>query len=60
MDHADIAKEKLVEWDPEYIFIDVGTIQLGDGGAINELKTDSALEGLSAVENGKIYRNNFV
>jgi len=55
VDHADIAKEKLVEWDPEYIFIDVGTIQLGDGGAINELKTDSALEGLSAVENGKIY-----
>ncbi|WP_440945609.1 iron ABC transporter substrate-binding protein [Methanosarcina sp. T3] len=55
VDHADIAKEKLVEWDPEYIFIDVGTIQLGDGGAINELKTDSALAGLSATENGKIY-----
>jgi iron complex transport system substrate-binding protein len=55
VDHVDIAKEKLVEWDPEYIFIDVGTIQLGDGGAINELKTDSSLTGLSAVENGKIY-----
>jgi iron complex transport system substrate-binding protein len=55
VDHVDIAKEKLVEWDPEYIFVDVGTIQLGDGGAINELKTDSALTGLSAVESGKIY-----
>ena len=55
VDHVDIAKEKLVEWDPEYIFIDVGTIQLGDGGAINELKTDSSLTGLSAVKSDKIY-----
>lgn len=54
-DHADVSKEKLVEWDPEYIFVDVGTTQLGDGGAIDELKTDSALSGLSAVKNGNIY-----
>ncbi|AKB27562.1 Iron(III) dicitrate-binding protein [Methanosarcina siciliae T4/M] len=55
VDHADVSKEKLVEWDPEYIFVDVGTIQLGDGGAINELKTDPSLAGLSAVENGNVY-----
>lgn len=54
-DHADIAKEALVDWDPEYIFIDLGTLQLGNEGAIGELKTDSSLTGLSAVKNGNVY-----
>jgi iron complex transport system substrate-binding protein len=53
--HADIAKEALVDWDPEYIFIDIGTLQLGNDGAIAELKTDPALKDLSAVKNGKVY-----
>ncbi|AYK14760.1 MAG: iron ABC transporter substrate-binding protein [Methanosarcina flavescens] len=54
-EHADIAKEALVGWDPEYIFIDVGTLQLGNEGAIGELKSDASLTGLSAVKNGKVY-----
>lgn len=54
-DHADIAKEALVDWDPEYIFIDIGTLQLGNEGAIGELKTDSSLTGLSAVKSGNVY-----
>lgn len=54
-DHADIAKEALVNWDPEYLFIDIGTIQLGNEGAIGELKNDTALTGLSAVKNNKVY-----
>jgi iron complex transport system substrate-binding protein len=54
-DHADIAKEALVDWDPEYIFIDIGTLQLGNEGAIGELKNDPSLKGLSAVKNGKVY-----
>ncbi len=54
-EHADIAKEALVDWDPEYIFIDVGTLQLGNEGAIGELKNDTSLAGLSAVKKGKVY-----
>ncbi|MDD3247815.1 MAG: iron ABC transporter substrate-binding protein [Methanosarcina sp.] len=54
-DHADIAKEALVNWDPEYIFIDIGTLQAGNEGAIGELKTDPSLKGLSAVKNGNVY-----
>ena len=54
-DHADIAKEALVNWDPEYIFIDIGTLQLGNEGAIGELKNDTSLTGLSAVKNRKVY-----
>ncbi|MDI9395948.1 MAG: iron ABC transporter substrate-binding protein [Euryarchaeota archaeon] len=53
--HADIAKEALVDWDPEFLFIDIGTIQLGNEGAIGELKNDKALAGLSAIKNKKVY-----
>jgi len=53
--HADIAKEALVDWNPAYIFIDVGTIQMESDGAIGELKADPALQGLSAAKNDKVY-----
>jgi len=53
--HADIAKESLVDWNPDYIFIDAGTIQMESDGAIGELKTDPALQGLSAAKNGRVY-----
>lgn len=53
--HADIAKEALVAWDPEFIFIDVGTLQLDNEGAVGELKNDPALQGLTAVKEGRVY-----
>jgi len=53
--HVDVAKEALVDWDPEYIFIDAGTIQADNEGAIGQLKTDPALRGLSAVKEGRVY-----
>ena len=53
--HADVSKEALVDWDPEYIFIDVGTAQIEDGGALGELKNDPALDGLSAVKADHVY-----
>jgi iron complex transport system substrate-binding protein len=53
--HADVAKEALVDWDPEYLFIDVGTIQTESDGAIGELKNDPALKGLTAVKEGRVY-----
>ncbi|WP_332450495.1 iron ABC transporter substrate-binding protein [Methanoculleus sp.] len=54
-DHADVAKEALVDWDPEYLFIDAGTTQMESGGAIGEMKNDPALQGLSAAKEGRIY-----
>ncbi len=53
--HADISKEALVDWDPDYIFIDAGTIQMDGDGAIGELKSDPALTGLTAVREGRVY-----
>ena len=40
---------------PTYIFIDAGTFQMESDGAIGELKTDPALQGLSAAKNGRVY-----
>ncbi len=53
--HADVAKEALVDWDPEYIFVDLGTLQLDGKGAVGELKTETALKGLTAVKKGQVY-----
>ncbi|MCP1661692.1 MAG: iron ABC transporter substrate-binding protein [Methanocalculus sp. MSAO_Arc1] len=54
-DHADIAKEALVDWDPEYLFIDLSSMHLGEGNALDQLKTDPALQGLTAVKTGNVY-----
>ena len=53
--HADVAKEALVDWNPDYIFIDAGTLQTEGDGAIGELKNDAALAGLSAAKEGRVY-----
>ncbi|WP_319579718.1 iron ABC transporter substrate-binding protein [uncultured Methanospirillum sp.] len=53
--HADVAKEAIVDWDPDYLFMDVGTLQMDSDGGIGELKNDPALAGLKAVKNGNVY-----
>ncbi|MCA1916359.1 iron ABC transporter substrate-binding protein, partial [Methanospirillum hungatei] len=53
--HADVAKEAIVDWDPEFLFMDVGTLQMDSEGGIGELKNDPALQGLTAVKEGKVY-----
>jgi iron complex transport system substrate-binding protein len=53
--HADISKETIVSADPDFIFIDLGTLQIAGNGAIGELTTNPAYSSLSAVKNGKVY-----
>ena len=53
--HADISKETIVNSDPEFIFVDLGTLQIADKGAIGELKTNPAYADLSAVKKGNVY-----
>lgn len=53
---TDVAKEKIVEWNPDYLFLDLSTLQLGDqAGGLYELKTDLSYQTLSAVKTGKVY-----
>ncbi len=54
--HTDVAKEKIVEWNPDLLFLDLSSEQLGEGAsALHELKTDPAYRTLTAVEQGKVY-----
>jgi len=54
--HCNVSKEQIVAWDPEVIFLDLSTIQMGaKAGALFELKTDPAFRILSAVEHGNVY-----
>ena len=51
-----IAKEKLIEWDPEIILLDLATLQLGpDAGGQAELMNDPAYQILSAREKGQVW-----
>lgn len=54
--HSDVAKEMIVQWDPEILILDLATLQLGKGaGGLHELRTDPAYRALSAVNDKKVY-----
>jgi iron complex transport system substrate-binding protein len=53
---SNVAKEKIIEWDPEILFLDLSTLQMGDkAGGLFELKTDVAYRTLGAVQRGQVY-----
>ncbi|WP_073617222.1 iron ABC transporter substrate-binding protein [Desulfopila aestuarii] len=54
--NSTIAKEKIVEWNPDYLFLDLSTLQLGDkAGGLFELRSDPSYRTLSAVKTGKVF-----
>ena len=56
LQHATVSKEQLVAWDPEIIFLDLSTIQLGkNANAISQLMTVPAYQGLRAKQNNAVY-----
>ncbi|WP_272701121.1 iron ABC transporter substrate-binding protein [Desulfovibrio sp. Fe33] len=56
MTQSDIAKEKIVEWDPDVLFLDLSTLQMGDdAGGLYELRNDPAYRMLTAVKEGRVY-----
>jgi iron complex transport system substrate-binding protein len=56
LQHSSVAKEKIMIWDPDYLFLDLSTLQMGEkAGGLYELKTDPAYRSLAAVQNGKVY-----
>ena len=53
---SNVAKEEIIQWDPDILFLDLSTLQMGNAaGGHFELKTDSAYRTLSAVRAGKVY-----
>ena len=56
--YAQISKEKLLEWDPDFIFVDLSTLTAAEGGAISEMKNDPSYKELTAVKNSMVYTIN--
>lgn len=54
--HSQYSKEKLLEADPDVLFLDLSTLQMGkDHGGLHELKNDPVYQSLSAVKKKKTY-----
>lgn len=54
--HAVVAKEQLVAWDPEVVFLDLATARLGPSASgLVELREDRAFRNLSAVREGRVF-----
>jgi len=54
--HTDVSKEMIVAWNPDILFLDLMTLQLGkDASGLQELRTDPAYRSLTAVNEGKVY-----
>lgn len=56
--YVQIAKEQILDWDPDILFIDLSTLSAAGGGAIAELKNDPSYKELTAVKTGQIYTVN--
>jgi iron complex transport system substrate-binding protein len=53
---AEVAKEKLLDWDPEVIFVDLSTLQSEDeNSALYQLRNEAAYQELKAVRDGNVY-----
>jgi len=53
--HAILAKEKILEWNPEILFLDLGTLLLGAASGLEELRADPTYRSLTAVQEGNVY-----
>ncbi len=54
--HADVAKEKIMDWNPDRIFVDLSTIQSDQkANALFELKNDPVYQELKAVKRGYVF-----
>ncbi len=56
LEHSTVSKETIIDWNPDYLFLDLATMQLGKGaGGLHELSFDPAYRTLSAVRTGRVY-----
>ena len=53
---AEVAKESILGWDPQIIFVDLSTTQSEDkSSALYQLQNDNSYRQLSAVKSGEVY-----
>ncbi len=56
LSNTEIAKEQIVTWNPDFLFVDLSTLQMGDkAGGLFELRTDPAYATLTATVEGRVF-----
>lgn len=56
LSNSEIAKEQIVAWNPDFLFVDLSTLQMGDkAGGLYELRTDPAYATLGAAVKGRVF-----
>lgn len=56
LSHSQVAKEQIIAWDPDYLFIDLSTTLMGDdAGGLYELQNDPAYQSLTAVQGNRVF-----
>jgi len=54
--HATVAKEQLLLWDPDVIFLDIASTRLPAGvNGLEQLRTDAVYQAMTAVQSGHVY-----
>lgn len=54
--HSNFSKEKILASDPDILFLDLSTLQMGDRhSGLHELKTDPVYQAMTAVKSGQVY-----
>jgi iron complex transport system substrate-binding protein len=53
--HVKLAKERILEWNPDILFLDLGTLSLGQSSGLVELQRDPSYRTLAAVQQGKVF-----
>lgn len=56
LNQVDVAKEQIIAWDPEIVFLDLATMRAEtEASALYELQHDPAYQSLQAVQAGQVY-----
>ena len=53
--HTMLAKEIILEWNPNILFLDLGTLTLGQSSGLVELQRDPSYRTLTAVQQGRVF-----
>lgn len=54
--HATVAKEQLLLWDPDVIFLDIASTRLpASANGLEQLRTDAVYQAMTAVQSGRVY-----
>lgn len=53
--HAVVAKEQIISWDPQVVFLDLFSARNPQAGSLEDLRSDEAYQSMTAVQTGDVW-----